>query len=208
MQSPPRPVVPPGARSLNVDYTGPVTQDTVIGRIPSFHFDPLLIDTGTPDTDIVRPQPVLDASGQPTWQTRTETLDLTPYSPVKKALVGAGIGGAVGGALGLAVGYFLGDFVTWGAAGAGVGAAAGAGLKAAGALGDKVTPEWELRKVVQYDFNGYDHVAIPQTTTIQVGKSTVPITTGYHHHYSEKVSEHQVNDFYYWHPVAKHSADS
>lgn len=207
IQAPPRPQAPPGARSLDVDYTAPVTRDTVIGRIPSFTFSATPVDLSEPDTDVVRPQPVLDAAGNPTWMVKTEKLDLTPYSPWRKGAIGSAIGAAVGGALGLAAGFFTGEMVLCTSLGVGAGMATGAAIGAGRVLGDQVTPEWEPRQVVQHHFEGYNHTFIPQTTTITTGKTTTTITTGYHHHYDERVRQEQVGDYYYWHPVARHSAD-
>lgn len=207
-QAPDRPVVPPGARSIDVPYTAPVTRDEVIGQMPSYTFHITPVDLGGDDVDVVRPQPVLDASGAPTWQPAVARLDLTPYSPWKKGAIGAGIGAAVGGVAGAVAGYFAGNIPLFAGLGAAGGAAIGGVIKVADVWGDTVKPEWEPRQVVKYRFDGYSHTFVPQTMTINNGKTTTVITTGYHHYYSEKVSEHQVGNHWYWAPVARHSADA
>lgn len=222
VQKPPVPSVPPGASSVKVRYNAPVTEDEVIGHVPEFQYTALLVDTATPSEPVVRPQPVLGPDGKPVFEVRTRELDLTPYSPVRKGLMGALIGGGIGGALGAAAALVLGGAaaltatVALGpvAVGAAVLTAAAAGLGALGGgligalrvAGDQARPDWELKPVERHQFDGYTHIAIPQTTTISNGKTTTTITTGYHHHYTPDVSAHETGT-YFWEPVVRHSSD-
>jgi uncharacterized protein YcfJ len=205
---PPVPAVPSGARSLDVNFTGPVTRDEVIGHVPQDGYDPVYTGIGAHTEEVVRPQPVLDAAGQPTWSAQVETLDLTPYSPVKRGLLGGAIGAGVLGAAGAVLGHLTGNVALGAALGGAGGALTGAAVGSLGVLGDTVRPDWELRAVYRHEMNGYSHTAIPQTIQIKTGKDTyTTVTTGYHHTYSPKISSIPVGDKQYWFPVARHSAD-
>lgn len=208
VQKPPIPNVAPGARSLDVAYTGPVTSEEVIGHVPQDGYDPLYSGIGAHTEEVIRPQPVLDAAGQPTWSTQVETLNLEPYSPVKRGLIGGAIGAGVLGAAGAVVGHLTGQFGLATALGATAGALGGAAIGSVGVLGDTVRPEWELRDVYRHEMHGYSHTAIPQTMQVKTGKDTyTTITTGYHHTYTPDVRAIPVGDKQYWFPVARHSSD-
>lgn len=208
VQKPARPVVPPGAQTLDVAYTGPVTRDEVIGSVPDDGYSALFTGTFS-ESNVVRPQPVVGGDGQPTFEPKVAQLDLRPYSPWKRGLVGGAIGAGVLGAAGTVAGYLAGNMALGAVLGTLGGAAAGAGIGAAKVMGDEVSPDWELRQVYRHEMHGYSHSAIPQTQTIQTGKDTsVTITTGYWHTYSPNIQQIPVGDKCYWYPVARHSSDA
>lgn len=208
VQKPPLPPIAPGAKAVEVAFTGPVTRDEVIGHVPEDGYDPVFTGMSTHTEEVVRRQPVLDAAGQPTWSRQVETVNLKPYSPVKRGLLGGAIGATVLGVAGAVVGHLSGNPGLGAALGGGAGALGGAAIGSASVLGDTVRPEWELRAVYRHEMNGYTHSAIPQTMQISTGKNTyTTITTGYHHTYSPNVKTIPVGDKQYWFPVARHSSD-
>lgn len=204
---PPRPqpiVVPPGARSVSVAYTGPVLEDKVIGQVPSDSFSPFMVDLGLGgEDDVVRPQPQMK-DGAPVMAEQVAQLDLKPYSQVGRAFSRGAIGAVIGGIVGAVVGYFAGDLATFAAGGATLGATAGGAWGAHSVKDDSVTTDWQLSPVVRHKLDGYSHTPVAQTTTDSKGNVT---TTGYWHYYSPDVELEKVGDHKFWEPVVNHSSD-
>lgn len=158
--------------------------------------------------DVVRWQPVVEPNGQPKMAEQVAQLDLRPYSVFGKALKGGAVGAAIGGGLGAVVGYFSGNWSLAAGIGAGTGATVGAAYAGHRVAGDTTSLDWQLTPVVRHHLDGYDHNALPQVTNISTGKnSSVPVTTGYWHTYTARVSQQQVGDAEYWKPVVLHSSD-
>lgn len=78
---PPKPqpiVTTPGAKSVNVPYTGPVLHEEVIGHIPGDSYSPLIVDLGMGgEQEVVRAQPEMQ-NGQPVMAQQTKELNLKP----------------------------------------------------------------------------------------------------------------------------------
>lgn len=208
---PPKPqpiVTTPGAKSVNVKFTGPVLQDEVIGHIPGDAYSPMVIDLGLGgEDDVVRPQPQMK-DGKPVMAEQTKELNLKPYSQALRALSRGAIGAAIGGIVGAVVGYFAGDIATFALGGASVGAAAGGVWGAHSVKDDKVTTEWQLTPVTKHRLDGYSHTPVAQTTTTTDSKgNTTTTTTGYWHYYTPNVELDKVGDHKFWDPVVIHSSD-
>jgi len=200
--------IPSDAKSLTVQYRGPLTRDEVIGQIPEDTYNWALIDTSTPDQDVIRSQPILDVNGQPRMGQIEETLDVRPYSSWKRGFLGGAVGAVVGGVCGAIASYFAGDLVTFAVTGAALGGAATAAYQAHAVRDDAVEVEWQLSPVTKHKMVGYDHTVMPNSITTTDSKgNTSTITAGYHHYYSEKVEEVPVGKEKYWKPVVKHSSD-
>ncbi|MFN8606696.1 MAG: hypothetical protein U0931_04140 [Vulcanimicrobiota bacterium] len=197
-------VVPPGAKSVSVTFTGPVLKDESIGTIPSDGYSPSFVDLGlSGDEEVVRPQPQMK-DGQPIMAEQTKELDLKPYSAVGRALSRGAIAAAIGGVVGAVVGYFAGDVATFAVGGAALGSAAGAAWGAHSVKGDTVSTDWQLTPVTRHRLDGYSHTPVAQTTTDSKGNTT---TTGYWHYYSPDVKLDRVGDHQFWDPVVRHSSD-
>jgi hypothetical protein len=205
---PATPQIPKGAKKLDVPFTGPILQDEVIGHMPADGFGVLMTDSLGGDVDVVRPQPVLGTDGKPQFGPQVAHLNVAPYSEMKRGLIGGAIGAGALGLAGAVVGYLTGNVGLGAGLGVLAGGAGGALIGAQQVKGDRVSLEWQPTSVVRYAFNGYDHSAMPQTTYQQIGKVSVPVTTGYWHTYTARVSTTPVGDQQYWAPVVKHSADS
>lgn len=204
---PATPQIPKGAKKLDVPFKGPVLQDEVIGQMPADGFGVLMTDSLGGDVDVVRPQPLLGRDGKPQFSQQVAQLNVAPYSQVKRGFIGGAIGAGVLGVTGAVIGYFTGNVGLGAGLGALAGGAGGALVGTQQVKGDSVSVDWEPTSVVRYSYNGYDHSAVPQTTYQQIGKVSVPITTGYWHTYTARVSTTPVGDEQYWAPVVKHSSD-
>lgn len=208
---PPKPqpiVTTPGAKSVNVPYTGPVLHEEVIGHIPGDSYSPLIVDLGMGgEQEVVRAQPEMQ-NGQPVMAQQTKELNLKPYSPVLRALSRGAIGAAIGGIVGAVAGYFAGDIATFAMGGAALGAGAGGVWGAHSVQGDTVSTEWQLTPVTRHRLDGYSHSPVPQTTTTTDSKGhTTTTTTGYWHYYTPNVELDKVGDHQFWDPVVHHSSD-
>lgn len=203
---PPKPSpiqVPAGAKSVSVNYTGPVLEEKVIGQIPSDSYSPFFVDIGSSETDIVREQPQMK-DGKPVMAEQVAKLDLRPYSQVSRGLTRGAIGAAIGGVVGAVVGYFAGNMAAFALGGASAGAAAGGAWGAHSVKGDTTAADWQLSPVVKHNLTGYSHNPLAQTSTDSKGNVT---TTGYWHYYSPDVELEKVGENKFWEPVVRHSSD-
>ncbi len=204
---PPKPApiqVAAGAKSVSVQYTGPVLEDKVIGQIPSDSYSPMFIDLSSSESDVVRAQPQME-DGKPVMAEQTANLDLQPYSPVTRGLTRGAIGAIIGGIAGAVVGYFSGNMATFAMSGMAAGGVVGAAWGVKSVEGDTTQAEWQLSPVTKHVLTGHTHFPLAQTTIDGKGNS---ITTGYHHTYTADVEIQKVGDHKFWEPVVRHSADS
>lgn len=103
------------AASIERTFAEPVMVNKNLGSIPRDHYewnhgsdwnDPGDYRDHSPkgNESVIRPTPVLDSSGRPTYQNVTKTIDSSRFSPLSGMVTGAVTGAGVGFAFGVASG--------------------------------------------------------------------------------------------------------
>lgn len=196
------PKVPQGKGPLEVDidFTGPVRQDTDLGQIPKdFYTSSGRIGkhhTDFPNAQspiqngkaVLRPQPVLGPDGAPQMVVSSKHIKAQADSALKHGVIGALIGAGAGLFLGAFPAIAANSGAVWAGAIAG-GAALGGGIGALSVANDRVRLEWREQPILQHRLRGYDERISEDSHTQKdsFGNGSHSVTDGYWHRFTPDV---------------------